>query len=106
MATMGDHLILIGDLVQRLVDDLEGLEPCAELHRLRLDAAAASGEGWEGATEQGASLADLAAQFGFNLSLSETEQSPQFYVQLLQTQDLGAIYSETVSIDCTSDPAS
>jgi uncharacterized protein involved in exopolysaccharide biosynthesis len=42
----------------------------------------------EGATEEGASLADLAAQFGFNLSLSETEQSPQFYAQLLQTHDL------------------
>ena len=36
----------------------------------------------------------------------EAPVSEQSFVELLQTQDLGAIYSETVSIDCTSDPAS
>jgi len=42
----------------------------------------------EGATDQTAGIADLAAQFGFNLSVSQSAQSPQFYVHLLQTHDL------------------
>jgi len=57
----------------------------------------------EGATDQGASLADLAAQFGFDLNLSQSEQTPQFYVHLLQTRDLLGKTVET-SYDIATDP--
>ncbi len=33
-------------------------------------------------------------------------QSEEFFANLLQTQDLGAIYSETVDVDCTGKRAS
>jgi uncharacterized protein involved in exopolysaccharide biosynthesis len=42
----------------------------------------------EGATDQSAGIADLAAQFGFDFSVPQDEQSPQFYAHLLQTHDL------------------